>query len=1029
MNFQLLKVFILFNVFCIFQVYGYDESQNLDSTETQTSKNYTCKIDSKCLIELDDSLDKKSNTGIYQYCKITYQNIKLCCENPLQCQESYGKDVAQDLKRNSLNLAQKEGSISSCQLNNLSHLLNSLSNVQSEMCHVGIKNCKIDCDNKLKELKDTFKQCFSIPDHLSIDEVLKKSQSPLKNQDCYKKMKEFAKKYKDQSLNKKFLFREDIESKDIVKCDDIKKEKTKSNLNNLVLNVCEKAKEEQEQITGNQQEQLTGNQNQQESQRNDPYSFKDQPILKSERQLEEERWLQEKKEAQRKEEENPKVLSEFNKLNDKQKRDFLANKYRHLRPYEQEAIRNSEEITKWSRADRKKREEEKAEAKRIEEESKLSYKAKKLGAKVLGGLSAVGSFFVGDVKAQKECNPQITNQMVYQSVEAPQIDSLDKQEFQQDPNNPIFKSFDLARAKTAGILVKMNYPTTCPTLKEKFHLKMLFDSLNEIIPNCLSVNGTKKDNLRLINQTNPPTNPCFFSTNDFINGIAFKYVTLPMWNINAMGDTNKNKYNIPVKVNIFKGNDLISNTIKDQISNKKKQLLSRCDEIINLHSPSEFCVNVISTDTLSLGVLTIKGSCKNRDLSTNSYAMTKFINSSEVKNYLPTIFPMPEPSTINEIVEPLKLEHIRKSERIIKRKTLFNLNKNKSPGDNFLSSPPCNNTHYFTSSKFKGDEWSHGLLEMLKSIRSLLVRAKKSGKNRIVTILSRDFMNYHNISPATMGFVWGYKDIKIYRKILFVADDELDNGTLLHELAHTMGQRKEFYDTHYDNDINRPVLCQRFNGSPQVSCKFVYRIKSGLKGKLSGPLEWISKTHNNDIHSIMSNEKKLNVNWIDRETYQKTFDFLASSYDRLQRRKKRDQERKIEKSPKVVFSGSYNSQTKKMESTETEIVDEEFEITPPILKEDVIKNEKLDYIKIRLIKNNELVHEVKHPSSMYLKVHYRNGEIKTIPWKDALIQAVLPLKDKGQYRVQFFRGHLKSFQGGVEPSEELRPFQETNFTY
>ena len=93
-----------------------------------------------------------------------------------------------------------------------------------------------------RSLREIFRSCFFVPESLSIEEVLEKAKNPTKDQACYNKMREVRKKYKDQSLDKKSLLREDLKAKDVVNCKDVERAKTQANLNRFALNVCSEAK-------------------------------------------------------------------------------------------------------------------------------------------------------------------------------------------------------------------------------------------------------------------------------------------------------------------------------------------------------------------------------------------------------------------------------------------------------------------------------------------------------------------------------------------------------------------------------------------------------------------------------------------------------------------------------------------------------------------------------------------------------------------------------------------------------------------
>lgn len=94
---------------------------------SMNSSGYTCQIDQECLDYLDNVfLNKEDSRGIYQYCQATYDNIKLCCAEPSQCQEDWGQDYVQNLRDNILNEVQNSGGgLLSCELNRLSGLIRS----------------------------------------------------------------------------------------------------------------------------------------------------------------------------------------------------------------------------------------------------------------------------------------------------------------------------------------------------------------------------------------------------------------------------------------------------------------------------------------------------------------------------------------------------------------------------------------------------------------------------------------------------------------------------------------------------------------------------------------------------------------------------------------------------------------------------------------------------------------------------------------------------------------------------------------
>lgn len=212
------------------------------------SQNYICQINHECLDYLhNEVLNKESQESIYQACKDHHQKTKNCCTSPMNCNESYAENTTQDLNNASLYLVQQAGSVPiSCHLNNLSALVNALANSQNSICEVSIENCNFYCENELEHLKQKFRECFFIQYPYTIDSVLRQANNPLDSPGCWREIKEVTEKYKKQSLNQRSLFQEDIKASDIVDCDRIKESANQQNLNNLALSVCSQAQIQQE---------------------------------------------------------------------------------------------------------------------------------------------------------------------------------------------------------------------------------------------------------------------------------------------------------------------------------------------------------------------------------------------------------------------------------------------------------------------------------------------------------------------------------------------------------------------------------------------------------------------------------------------------------------------------------------------------------------------------------------------------------------------------------------------------------------
>ena len=259
-----LSFFILLINTSIFLLYSSLVFSNTGEHSTGNEKGYTCQVNESCLNYLTNTLlSKDSDKGVYQHCKGVLDKTKFCCVDPSQCKESWGKSLAQDLRETSLQRIQTsskskggkankggggEEALSTCELKKLSPLMKSLSKIQYEVCNVGLKNCKLQCENKLKEVTKTFRQCFFIPPTYSIERILEKTKNhPIVENTCYQKMYNVVEKYKVQSRGAKSFFREKLASKDIVECyKELKSVNTEASLNHFTLSMCYQAKTQKE---------------------------------------------------------------------------------------------------------------------------------------------------------------------------------------------------------------------------------------------------------------------------------------------------------------------------------------------------------------------------------------------------------------------------------------------------------------------------------------------------------------------------------------------------------------------------------------------------------------------------------------------------------------------------------------------------------------------------------------------------------------------------------------------------------------
>ena len=137
----------------------------------------------------------------------------------------------------------------------------------------------------------------------------------------------------------------------------------------------------------------------------------------------------------------------------------------------------------------------------------------------------------------------------------------------------------------------------------------------------------------------------------------------------------------------------------------------------------------------------------------------------------------------------------------------------------------------------------------------------------------------------------------------------IPQGIVLHEVAHFLGQEKEYYpETYRDSttqqDIALPVHQQKwfctFPGKKREPC-YKHRIFSGFQASFNLKAPW--KFLNKKIPFMNNKPTKLENLWIDRKTFQKVFKTLHNeSIDPTSSRLQRIIQRSI--SPVIFLSRS-----------------------------------------------------------------------------------------------------------------------------
>ena len=734
-------------------------SPSLALSEISSSSGSTCKIDNECLDYLHNSLlNKESDESIYQFCEVSYQNSRDCCINPSQCGESYAEDLAQSLRSHSLGITRQAGSdLQSCQLNNLSNLIHSLSNVQSGVCHAGVENCKSSCEDKLEKFKQTFRDCFSIQYPHTIDSVLKKAQSLLESPDCYREIRDVAEKYKRQSLNKQSLFEEGIKAKDIVDCESIKKEASQANLNNLALNVCHQAQEQKQQ----EEERLEERTKQEQVQK----ASKAQGGLGHEKPAGDKALLgagavvgagtadiQNKSEEQTVKNPSQKEDSEGSKnAKPTAKKTFIKQPQASLSQKAKTPQHPIADIADKTKTDKSNpsistnkipSSEKDNSASSIRKQTKSSSEALQL---VQAGSSS------GNCPISM---PQIRTSVVFQSVEAPQIEPMHEQE------NVPYDNYDLVMGKPGGVLVVLDKANM--DIKTRFGLALYIEGDSDYRYNCFHTpfqNSMEKGQ----------ENVCYFTESDLSNQGIFKFFPLPM---------NEEILN-------QEGEFKISLVLYPWGYSQTPACLKQ----------SDFNINIIKTHNLKLGFTRIDGGKNCTGYDPVSYKKVEsFVKSDELKDQIQSMFPVKKVSSkvLEYILNGRDLDYI---EGVC----------DNSPSVDLLKS------------KYNYDKiYTEGLLsdiDLLEHIRA------GNFYDKLFAIVPESYFVFHNIDPPAGiviaprwepteyedGFwnLWGLlTPLQLESEgwnlggswnVAFVKSDQKDAGTVAHELAHTLGQGRELY--------------------------------------------------------------------------------------------------------------------------------------------------------------------------------------------------------------------------------------------
>ena len=498
--------------------------------------------------------------------------------------------------------------------------------------------------------------------------------------------------------------------------------------------------------------------------------------------------------------------------------------------------------------------------------------------------------------------------MVYQSVQAPQIEPIDQQIFTGDPSNPSFDSYDLVVNKPAVVLLSLKPPANLTEDKE--YLISLKTGEEEITTDEIAKCSFYFNKIELSTEDQKfsvNARRCRLKNRDFRK--------------NRERVKNENEYQKRVKeADIHNLHIFIELPTKYEgdlrsVTKNLSVFISSQKNPACLSEPKAFSVTIRKTSPLHLDFANLaydetKGAdCKKNNEVSDYNIINEFANSKEVNEYLPMMYPLREDQVSSGVIaDPIHglcsdADHpsVRTTRGVL---------------SDVLSAQAVSNWHYINNNLH--------LLDVFKETGKRPIPLTEEGfdvlNNKLIVIVSKKYMKYHDM-PKTVGFIVKpqIEDSELIGSwnVAFVSEEALEDelargkgkpqGIVLHEVAHTLGQGKEYYEKKDENDTPLPPekqsRCRKFAKDKEIFCH-EYRIFGGLMASFKNK-DW--RFVNDKIPFMNNAQETLKNLGIDRETFQKLFQTLH--HENLDPTSSRGQEL-IQRSQKrvsvVSLSGLYD---------------------------------------------------------------------------------------------------------------------------
>ena len=410
--------------------------------------------------------------------------------------------------------------------------------------------------------------------------------------------------------------------------------------------------------------------------------------------------------------------------------------------------------------------------------------------------------------------PHIRYASVFQSVEAPQIEPMNTQA------NP-YNYYDLVMGKPAGVLLQLDERVM--DRNREFAMDLFFPHENKYHYECFH------EPMRGV-MTEGGEDFCLFTQSHLQREGDLKFFPLPM----NKPSLKRNGITLSLTLTLYP---------RGYHNNR------RC------HQKKQINIRIIETSNLELAFTRIDGgtNCYASHNRNTGYDMTFYdvvenlAYSNEVFRNIPAMFPV---TRVNSHV-------LRYSSN--------GRNRNYAVGE-------CNNN----PARLR----SEATIGVLSDVAWLEYLRAYFNYDKLIAIVPESYFIFHRgVDHDSAGFIisplweegrwfafWSWESgfLGGSWNIAFIHEEAFDKGVIAHELAHTLGQGKEFYKPH--------EICRQFRGSPSTACRgykipFALNIRTDRDGQ-----HW---KFLRDKFSIMDNKSDIHNIWIDRDTYQKTFKVLS----------------------------------------------------------------------------------------------------------------------------------------------------------